>query len=501
MATITTGLALHDQMTGVVRGITDSLNLTIAAMDDMQDSMDRSFDSRPIENARNAVQQTEAAIDRLTNPIDAAEREQENFNRSLRNGEQHAGNLTRRILGFVGAYAGIRATTRFLSGGFEIFKGYEQEMSRVRALSGATAEEFGALNARAKELGKTTPFSARQSAEGMSFLAMAGFETNEIIAAMPGLLNTAGAGQMELGQTADIVSNILQGFNVSAVETGRVADVLTAAFTSSNVDLAMLGETMKYVAPNAYAAGLSLEETAAAAGLLGNAGIQASMAGTSLRQMLSRMSAPTGEAAKLMDQLGINTINADGSLKSLSEIVREVSNATEHMGDVQTMAAVKTLFGERAQASFLTLMEAGPEALEEFTSELENSAGTAEDIMNTMLDNTEGKLLLFRSQVEGAWIDFYERIGSGEVGEAFQTILDGLVSGLNMILPVLEVLIYLVGHLVNVIAENWAWIQPILIAIGTVLLAMIIAKLWAMVPPLAAIALKWLTISWPILLV
>lgn len=474
MATVMTGLGLYDNMTSVVRNITNSLNLTVAAMDDVHKSVDRSFDSRAIENARNAIQQTEASLQNLTPPISNAEKEQERFNRSLRDGEGSAGNLTRRIMGFVGAYAGFRATSRMLSGGFGIFAGFEQEMSRVRGLSGATAEEFDRLNARAKQLGETTPFTARQAAEGMSFLAMAGFDTNEVIAAMPGLLNTAGAGQMELGQTADIVSNILQGFNINAAETGRVADVLTEAFTSSNTDLAMLGETMKYVAPNAFAAGISLEETAAAAGILGNAGIQASMAGTSLRAVISRMSAPTGEAAKLMDRLGINTINADGSLKSLSEIVRQVSDATANMGDVQTMAAVKTLVGERAAASFLTLMEAGPEKLETFTNELENSAGVAEEIMDIMLDNTAGKLMIFKSKVEAAWIDFYERLGGGEAASAFDAVLDGLLAALNSILPVLENIITYAGIVVNFFTENWSWISPIIWGIVTALGAYLI---------------------------
>lgn len=474
MATVMTGLGLYDNMTSVVRNITNSLNLTVAAMDDVHKSVDRSFDSRSIDNARNAIQQTEASLRNLTPPISNAEREQERFNRSLRDGEKGAGNLTRRVTSLVGAYIGIRSTGRMLASGFGIYKGFEQEMSRVQGLSGATAEEFDRLNARAKQLGETTPFTARQAAEGMSFLAMAGFDTNEVIAAMPGLLNTAGAGQMELGQTADIVSNILQGFNINARETGRVADVLTEAFTSSNTDLAMLGETMKYVAPNAYAAGISLEETAAAAGLLGNAGIQGSMAGTALRNVISRMAAPTGEAAKLIDQLGINTVNADGSLKSLSEIVRQVTDATENMGDVQTMAAVKTLVGERAAASFLTLMEAGPETLDEFTSELMNSAGAAEEIMETMLDNTEGKLMLFRSKVEAAWIDFYERLGGGETAEAFDAVLDGLLAALDAILPVLEKIITAAGAVVNFFTENWASISPIIWGIVTAMGAYLI---------------------------
>jgi TP901 family phage tail tape measure protein len=146
---------------------------------------------------------------------------------------------------------------------------FESAMSRVGALSGATEKDMSSLTQTAKDLGATTSFSASQAAEGMSYLAMAGYDTNEIIASMPGLLNAAAAGQTDLATTADITSNILSGFGLEAAETAKVADVLTKTFTSSNVDLSMLGETMKYVAPTAKAMGISLEETAAAAGILG----------------------------------------------------------------------------------------------------------------------------------------------------------------------------------------------------------------------------------------
>lgn len=151
---------------------------------------------------------------------------------------------------------------------------FEAAMSRVGAISGATGKEFKMLEKTAMELGKTTVFSASEAAEGMQYLAMAGYDANEIVAAMPGVLNAAAAGQVELGTAADITSNVLSGFGLQASETSRVADVLTKAFTSSNTSMESLGETMKYAAPIARAAGFSLEETAAAAGVLGDAGIQ-----------------------------------------------------------------------------------------------------------------------------------------------------------------------------------------------------------------------------------
>lgn len=298
----------------------------------------------------------------------------------------------------------------FVKDAVNTFAEFENEMQRVRALSGATNEEFEKLVAQAKELNATTVFTGQQAAEGMAFLAMAGYETNDILAAMPGLLSAAAAGQEELGVTADIVSNVLQGFGIAAEETGRVADVLTKAFTSSNVTMGMIGETMKYVAPNAKAAGISLEETAAAAGLLGNAGIQASMAGTSLRSVISRMSAPTGGAAKLMKELGISAVNADGSLKSLADIVEQVTEATEDMAEAQTIETVKTLVGERATAAFLSLMDAGADTLRKFTGELQNSEGAAKHIADTMLNSFTGSMTLLNSAIESAKISLGEQL-------------------------------------------------------------------------------------------
>lgn len=475
MATITSSLKIMDQMTPVLKLVVNSLNQTLTAMGDLEKSMGKSFNPRSIDSARNSVKQLNSAVSELPASIQNSEKSQNRLNRSMRDGNGEAKQLLSTITGFVGAYVSIRSMVGLLSGGFEVFKTYESSMSRVKALSGATADEFKLLGDTAKQLGATTSFSAAQAADGMGFLAMAGYKTNDIVAAMPGLLSAAAAGQTELGQTADIVSNILSGFGLQASETGRVADVLTQAFTSSNTDLAMLGETMKYVAPNARAAGLALEETAAAAGILGNAGIQASMAGTSLRGIISRMSAPVGGASELMNKLGISVVNTDGTLKNLAGIIEQVSDATKNMGDAQRLAAVKTLVGEEAASGFLTLMAAGPDALRKFTSELENSTGRAEEIAAIMLDNTQGKLLLFKSKVEGAWIDFYENLGNNsDVANGFQNVLNGLYSALETLLPVLQQIIIYAGDVVNYFTENWSWIAPVISAIGAALLSLIV---------------------------
>jgi TP901 family phage tail tape measure protein len=206
---------------------------------------------------------------------------------------------------------------------------FEHSMARVGALSGASAKQLEDMTAAALKMGQTTAFTAKEAAEGMQFLAMAGFDVEDALDALPGLLSTASAGQMDLGQTSDIVSNILSGFNIKAEETGKVADVLAKTFTSSNTDLSMLGESMKYVAPIASDLGFTLEETAAAVGTLGNAGIQGSMAGTSLKAILSELAAPSSAAKELMEELGIAVADSSGEMLPFGDILQNMQEGLE----------------------------------------------------------------------------------------------------------------------------------------------------------------------------
>ena len=233
---------------------------------------------------------------------------------------------------------------------------FEQAMANVGAVSRASEEDLGKLTKQARELGAATNWSASQAASGMKFLAMAGFSTEQTLAAMPGMLNLASAGAIELGDAADIASNILTGFGLEAAEMGRVGDVLTATFTRSNVDLRMLGETMKYVAPIAASTGSSIETMAAMVGKLGDAGIQGSNAGTALRAMLTRLSAPTSKAAGLLQTLGVETQDAEGNLRPIVAVLKELDAAMVNMGSADKAAAVAQIFGVEAASAATVLM-------------------------------------------------------------------------------------------------------------------------------------------------
>jgi len=275
---------------------------------------------------------------------------------------------------------------------------FERAMNRVGAVSGATEEQLAALTDQAKELGRTTQFSASQAADAMGFLAMAGFEVNDIMGAMPSTLQLAASAQMDLAQAADITSNILTGYRMTVEELEHANDVLVKTFISTNTNLAQLGEAMKYAAPIAASAGIQFEEASAAIGLMGNAGIQASLAGTSLRGAIVRLLTPGGEAASVMEELGLQVLDATGNLLPLVDIVEQLERSGA------TTADMMTIFGLRAGPAFAALVSQGSVALRELIVELENSGGTAERIAEKQMEGLHGQLLKLKSAFEGFMI-------------------------------------------------------------------------------------------------
>ncbi|BFH10699.1 phage tail tape measure protein [Paenibacillus melissococcoides] len=338
--------------------------------------------------------------------------------------DQASGNI--RSAGVTMGAAG-GALTAGIGSSIKLAADFEASVSRVGALSGASAEDIQRLSDTAERLGAETAFTSVQAAEGMSYLAMAGFKTNDMIAAMPGLLDTAAAGQIDLGRAADITSNILTGFGIEAADTAKVADVLTATFTNSNTDLNMLGDTMKYVAPIAKASGQSLEEMAAATAALGDAGIQGSEAGTALRASMIRMAKPPKEAADVLDQLGISIADQSGRILPLSNVVGQFAEKTKGLTEAQRLAAVSTVVGTEAASAFLTLMDAGQPKLEGFRTSLENSGGVAKRIADTQLDNLNGAMTMLSSATDGAKL---------AIGKTFIPILTDLARWINKLVDV-----------------------------------------------------------------
>ena len=361
---------------------------------------------------------------------------------------------------------------------------FEAAMSKVGAISRANKEDLARLTATARELGATTAWSASQAAEGMQFLAMAGFSVNDTIAAMPGMLALASAGAVDLADAADIASNILTGFGLKSKDMGRVADVMTNAFTQSNVSVQMLGETMKYVAPVAESLGVSIETTAAMTGKLGDAGIQASMAGTALRAIMSRLAAPPKAAADALKSLNVQTKDAKGNLRDLPTILAEIEKKTAKMGNAKKAGLFKAIAGEEAFSAMSVLAkQAGTGELQKFTEKMKET-GSAQRVAKQMLDNTKGAIVQLKSAIEGIMIS---------VGNVFLPIITdatnrmtGVVNAIQtwsnanpelfaQLAKVAAVVALVIGGLGALSVGIWALSGPIMLAVGLFL------KLWTVI--------------------
>ena len=308
------------------------------------------------------------------------------------------------ITGTAAALGGVAAVA------IKVGSDFESQMSRVKAISGATGEEFEQLKAQAMQLGADTSFSASQAAEGMENLAAAGFTTSEIMSAMPGLLNLAAASGEDLANSSDIAASTLRGFGLAASDAAHVADVLAANANRTNSSVADTGEAMKYIAPLARAAGLSLEETAAAIGIMANAGVNGSQAGTSLRGALSRLSKPTKDMSEAMDELGISFYDSNGKMKSLTEQVGMLRQATEGMTDEQKNNYLVTLYGQEALSGMLALINEGEGSLGELTNAYKNCDGAAQEAAETMQDNLSGALEQLGGSAETLGLAFYNSV-------------------------------------------------------------------------------------------
>lgn len=303
------------------------------------------------------------------------------------------------------AMIGMAAPALAVAAPFQVAAGFEQAMAEVKAVSGATGQDLEALTATAKHLGSTTSFSAREAAAGMKYLAMAGFKTNETVAAMPGVLDLARAGSTDLAEASDIASDMLSAFRLEASDMGMLGDVLAKTFTTSNTTLVQLGEAMKFVAPAAASAGVSLQETAAMAGLLGDVGIKGSMAGTALRAAVLRLSAPPKMAAKSLSELNVATKDAEGNLRSVPEIFADIAHAMDGMGSGDRLEHIKKIFGVEASSAMAELMDktSSGEIIQKIRL-VTDSKGASREIAKEMENTTMGTMRAFSSALEGLQI-------------------------------------------------------------------------------------------------
>jgi TP901 family phage tail tape measure protein len=275
-------------------------------------------------------------------------------------------------------------------------------MTRVRAVSQATTQEFGRLRQSALDLASGTKYTAVQVSQGMQFMAMAGMKTNQIVGGMPHVLDLAAAGAIDLGSAADIVTNIMAGFGQSTEQLGGSVDVMVKAITSANVDVAQLGSAFKYVGPVAKSAGISFEDTAASIALLGNAGIQGSMAGTTLRGAFARLLNPSAEVRDALASLGVKLTDSSGKLLGMTEIIKRLEPHAANTG------AIMQIFGLRAGPGMAALIGMGSDALDQLITKLEDSGGIAKRIAEAEMKTFSGQMLILGSQVERLAIEIGE---------------------------------------------------------------------------------------------
>ena len=339
------------------------------------------------------------------------------------------------------------------------FINFNDGMREVQALSGATGEEFELLTETAKDLGANTKFSASEAAEGMKFLALAGFETGQIVDAMPGILDLAAASGENLALVSDIVSDGLSAFGLEAKDASKFADVLAKASSSSNTSVAQLGESFKFAAPVAASFGASVEETAAVIGIMANSGIKASQAGTTLRSAFLRLSDPPKEAKEALEDLNVQTANAQGEMLPLSNIIGQLSGKFSGLTEQQRLQAASSIFGTTAVSGMLKVIEAGEGGILEFQKALENSEGTAAEMAKVMEGGLGGAVRTLGSTFEAVRI---------EVGERLEPILIRIVEVAKSLLRGFLNLDDGVKNVIFTVGGLAALLGPLLLVIGKI---------------------------------
>ncbi len=281
---------------------------------------------------------------------------------------------------------------------------FEAQMSTVKAISNASADDMKRLSEEAKHMGATTKFTAVEAGKALEYMAMAGWKTDQMLGGLPGIMNLAAASGEDLGQVSDIVTDALTAFNMTADQSGRFADVLAQASSNANTNVSMMGSTFQKVAPVAGALGYSVEDMSLGIGLMANASIKAEVAGTSLKTALANMAKPTKQMQAYMDKYGISLTNADGSMKTFRGVIDNLRSSLGGLSESEQVAAATAIFGKESFAGMLAIVNASDADFKKLSDSVNNAAGAAERMAQIKLDNFEGKVTLLKSAFEGLQI-------------------------------------------------------------------------------------------------
>ena len=366
---------------------------------------------------------------------------------------------------------------------------FDEGMSKVAAISGATGDDLDALRDKAREMGAKTKFSATEAAAAMEYMAMAGWKTEDMLGGIEGIMNLAAASGEDLATTSDIVTDALTAFGMSADDSAHFADILAAASSNANTNVSMMGETFKYCAPIAGALGFSAEDTAQAIGLMANAGIKSTQAGTALRTIMNNLAGEVKITGSALGEVTIATTNADGSMRDLSDILSDCRGAFSQLSESEQAAAAEALVGKNAMSGFLALMNAGEgdieklssaidscsdtfvktvdgaiipmsQALEEGVEWIEEYNGVSEKMAAVMQDNLGGQLTILKSQIQELAISF---------GEMLMPAIRAIVSRVQAFVDKLNSMSESQRKAVLTIGLVIAALGPLLVILGTVI--------------------------------
>lgn len=371
---------------------------------------------------------------------------------------------------------------------------FDSAMSEVSAISGATGKDLSKLRNVALEMGEKTKFSAVESADGLKYMAMAGWNTQQMVSGLPGILNLAAAANEDLGTASDIVTDALTAFGLQAKDSSHFADVLASASSNANTNVSLLGESFKYVAPLAGAMKYSAEDVSVALGLMANAGIKGSQAGNHLKNMISNMAKPTDAMAAMMEKLGISITNSDGSMKSLDDVMGNLRSSFGKLNEVQKAQAAATLFGKESMSGALAIINASANDYDKLKKAIYNSDGAAQNMADTMINNLGGKLTIIQSGIQGFQLALYDT-AQGPLN-AMADAVQSIVNKLNALSPQAKQTVVLITGIALAIGPALVATGLLISSIGSIVsvLGFLISPIGLVLVGLAALA-TWFAVS------
>ena len=372
------------------------------------------------------------------------------------------------LTGTIGAIAAVG--TAIYAGPVKKAAEFQEQMSGVKAISGATTEEIAQLSNKAKEMGASTKFTATEAGQAMEYMAMAGWKTEDMLGGIEGIMNLAAASGEDLASVSDIVTDALTAFGLSASDAGHFSDVLAQASSNANTNVGMMGSTFQKVAPVAGALGYSVEDMSLGIGLMANASIKAEVAGTSLKTALANMAKPTDAQAAAMEKYGISLTNADGSMKSFGDVVKNLRSSLGGLSEAEQVAAATTIFGKESFAGMLAIVNASEADFNKLTDAVYNCDGAAKQMAETKLDNLNGSITLAQSAFDALQVELGELLLPTLAEQVLQVIINDVVPGIvsfiqaaaPTIMSIIQSIVDFVGAVIPIIADFIAGLMPII---------------------------------------